>query len=87
MTIRLAIWAPSLFAIANTRFVVCFRSANVRCEQLFNRANGANVQQNVRCGRCTERTLGLTFSQTTSITEGPHGTAHMKNRSVCFGAN
>ncbi len=39
-------------------FVVCFRSANVRCGQSFSRTNGANVQQfkYVLCVRCTERT-------------------------------
>ncbi len=58
------LWVPpSLFAIANTpicrlQFVVC-RLANVRCEQSFSRANGANVQQNVRCVRWAERAPGV----------------------------
>ncbi len=37
------------------QFVVCFRLANVRCEHSFSRAN---IQQNVCCVRCTERTPG-----------------------------
>ncbi len=60
--IKKTLWAsPSLCAIANSpdnfvsRFVVCFRSVNVRCEQSFSRANGANVQQNVCCVHYAER--------------------------------
>ncbi len=53
------LWVPpSLFA-KELQFVVCFRLANVRCQQSFSRANGANVQQNVRCVRCAERTPDL----------------------------
>ncbi len=49
-----------LFATANglrveRSLLSCFRSANVHCEQSFSRANRANVQQNVRCIRWTER--------------------------------
>ncbi len=49
--VKMTLWAPpSLFAIAN--IPICrFRIANVRCEQSFSRANGANVQQNIRCVR------------------------------------
>ncbi len=58
------LWAPpSLFLELRHQFFVWFRSANVRCEQSFIRAKGANVC----CFRWSERSPGVSNAGVTNV--------------------